>query len=42
MATTTIVPNKRTVFESVRTIIGNENQIRRELGLPYSITLILH
>lgn len=38
MATTTIVPNKRTVFESVRTIIGNENQIRRELGLPYSIT----
>ena len=38
MATTTIVPNKRTVFESVRTIIGNENKIRRELGLPYSIT----
>ena len=26
MATTTIVPNKRTVFESVRTIIGNETK----------------
>lgn len=32
---TVIVPNKRTAFESVRTIIGNENQVRRELGLPF-------
>ena len=29
-----IIPNLRTTFESIRTIIGNENQVRRELGLP--------
>lgn len=29
-----IIPNLRTTFESIRTIVGNENQVRRELGLP--------
>lgn len=37
MPTTNIVPNKRTAFESVRTVIGNENQVRRELGLPFTV-----
>lgn len=37
MSTTPVVPNKRTVFESIRTIVGNENQVRRELGLPYTV-----
>ena len=32
---TVVVPNKRSAFESVRTLIGNENQVTRELGLPY-------
>lgn len=29
-----VIPNLRTTFESIRTIVGNENQVRRELGLP--------
>ena len=32
-----IIPNKRSAFESVRTLIGNENQVTRELGLPYTM-----
>lgn len=32
-----VIPNKRTAFESVRTLIGNENQVIRELGLPYTV-----
>lgn len=32
---TPVVPNRRSAFESVRTLIGNENQVTRELGLPY-------
>ena len=32
-----VIPNKRNAFESVRTLIGNENQVIRELGLPYTV-----
>lgn len=36
-STRPVIPNKRTVFESIRTLIGNENQVRRELGLPFIV-----
>lgn len=37
MSNQSINPNKRSVFTSTRTVIGSENQVIRELGLPYIV-----